>query len=195
MNDTRKRRKWRNILVYPQFQLRLALVHLGFVFLIVLAFAAALFAPLYFSAFLPGDIHDRYATSELLFQVFNRMGVVIVLIIVCSAIYHIIFSHRLCGPLVNMGHTIDSVINGDLTRKIYLRQKDFLTDEAERLNIMVATLETKINVLKANHDNLASQIALLNEGDHKNKLQALLNNNSALLNQWVTSPLPGQRGM
>jgi hypothetical protein len=188
MNDNKKRRRWRNLLIYPQFQLRLALIHVGFVFLIVLAFAAILFTPLYFRVFSLDAFQINSVTSEPLIQVFNRMGAAIALITVCSIVYHIVLSHRLCGPLVNMGHTIDSVINGDLSRKIHLRHKDFLTDEAERINIMLATLETKINALKTTHDNITSHVASLDEGDSKNKLRALLGHNKTILDQWITSP-------
>ncbi len=187
MNTARNRRKWRNFLIHPRFQLRLAMIHTVFVLLVVVVLVVAVLAPLYMQMQGPDDLRIRYATAQLLLGILDRIGIVLVLILVISAAYHIVFSHRLCGPLVNIGHTFDAIARGDLTRKVYLRRRDFLKDEAANINTMIIAMETRISDLKANQKGLAVAVGSLPDGEEKNRLEALLKQNEALLRQWVVS--------
>jgi methyl-accepting chemotaxis protein len=188
MSMTGNRRKWRNILIHPRFQLRLALIHTGFVVLVLAVLIIALLSPLYFEIYGSKDLWVRYATAELLLHVLNRLGVVVLVITAISGVYHIVFSHRLCGPLVNIGHTLDSLARGDLRRKVFLRQKDYLQEEAQKINLIVGTLEARIGALKTSQDNLAAIAGQLDEGELKEKLRTLLAENKAVLDQWMVSP-------
>ena len=72
----------------------------------------------------------------------DRVVVVVLLIIAISLIYQIIFSRRMCGPLINIGHTFDYLSKGDMTHQVFLRREDFLKEEAARINDMIASLNS-----------------------------------------------------
>jgi methyl-accepting chemotaxis protein len=187
MKTEKNNRRWRNFLIRPDFQLRLALVHIWFVVLVVIVLAVALLVPLYFDIHGSDDLWARYVTAELLLRLLNRLGIVVLLIAVVSAAYHIVFSHRLCGPLVNMGHTFESVGKGNLTRKVRLRRKDFLQEEAAHINGMLSALEMRIGDLKDNQEKASSVVEQLAEGDPEGQLRELVRRNQVLLDQWIVN--------
>ena len=91
-----------------------------------------------------------------------ELFIVIAIIGCLSAIalpkYQMIINHKFCGPLVNFSHTFKKVSQGDLTRKIYLRQYDFLKNEAAQVNDMIDFLSDHIMTLKKDTDHLFSAI-------------------------------------
>jgi signal transduction histidine kinase len=115
----------------------------------------------------------------------DRVAVVILLIIIISAIYQIIFSHRLCGPFVNMNHTFECLSKGDLTRKVFLRRKDFLKKEAESINSVVDALNKRICMLKKVQTNLISTVSQLPVGTVEDRLRTLIQQNQELLDEWT----------
>ncbi len=193
MSAVVNRRKWRNFFVYPQIQLRLALINIGFVLLIAAVLIVTLLAPLYYAMGGPEDLKVRYAVAELLLRILDRFGISMLLVLVISAVCYIVFSHRLCGPLVNIKHTLDSVARGDLTRKVRLRRRDFLKEEAAGINAMLLALERGINVLKANQFSLSQMTEKLAEGDLKDEFRKLFRQNQLLLDQWVVGPGDGKK--
>ena len=67
---------------------------------------------------------------------------------VISFFYFIIFSHKIGGPLVNIGRTIERLSERDFRRKIYLRKGDFLKNEAKQINSMIMALSNSIANIK-----------------------------------------------
>lgn len=193
MSAVANQRKWRSFLIYPKIQLRLALIHIGFVLVILVVLVETLLVPLYYGMEGPGDLRVRYAMAEVLLHLLDRFPISMLLILIISAICYIVFSHRLCGPLVNMRHTFESVTRGDLTRTVRLRRRDFLKDEAASINAMLLALESRIGSLKANQLSLSPMIEELAEGDLKNQFRMLYRQNQLVLDQWVMGPGDGKK--
>lgn len=189
MNARRNRRRWRNFLIQPRFQLRLALLHVGFMFLVVAVLIVAVLSPLHQHLQGTDDVRLRYATGQLLLEMLDRVGIVVAVIIVVSAFYHVVFSHRLVGPLVNIGHTLDAIARGDLTRKVFLRRRDFLKKEAAGINVMLDALQERVRVLKARNRDMAAMVRDLPEGDVKRRMEAFFEENEALLARWLVSEI------
>lgn len=89
-----------------------------------------------------------------------------------------IINHKFCGPLVNFSHTFKKIAQGDLTRKIYLRQYDFLKNEAAQVNDMIDFLSDHIMTLKKDNDHLLSAIedrsgVEIEQGDYQKTLETL----------------------
>jgi methyl-accepting chemotaxis protein len=187
MNDQKNRRRWRNIVVRPGFQLRLALSHCVFVLAVVMVLVASLLSTFYLDVQGSNDLWARYASAELLWRIFGRFGLAILAILAISAIYYIVFSHRLCGPLVNIRHTAERVLAGDLTRKVFLRRTDFLKEEAAVINSMVTKLDERITFLKVNHADLLAAGRQVPEGPEKDRLYKLLKQQERLMEQWTTT--------
>ena len=185
MSTTKNRRHLRNILINPRFQLRLAFIHTAFVVLVLLVLVVALLSPFYFDIHGSDELEWRYATAQLLLHLLDRLGIVVLLVIVISAIYHVTFSHRLCGPLVNFGHTLNAMKTGDFRRKVFLRRKDYLQEEAKKINDVISALSERIGALKTNHARLMSVAGQLSDGDQEDRLRRLLQEEKALLDRWI----------
>jgi methyl-accepting chemotaxis protein len=186
MSTVKNRRRWRNMLTHPRFQIRLALVHTTFVVVILSALIVALLLPLYYEIQGSEALWVRYVTAEILLHLVERLGAVVLIVVIIAAIYHIVFSHRLCGPLVNFGHTLNALGRGDLSRKVYLRKKDYLQEEAASINTALSLLSDKIGALKANHAHLLSISEQLSDDHGKAELVKFLHEGQALLNEWTT---------
>ena len=186
MSRNENRRRWSNVLVLHSFQLRLALIHTMFVMFVVVVLVSILLAPLYYEIPTTGEKWHQYIAAQIVFKMMDRVAVVVLLIIAISVIYQIIFSHRLCGPLINMGHTFDYLSKGDMTHKVFLRRKDFLKEEAARINDMIASLNTKVGMLKKIQADLSSTALQLPVGLLvEDRLRMLLQQNQMLLDQWT----------
>lgn len=195
MGTNINRRKWRHILIHPGFQLRLAITHCAFVVMVVLVFAASLLSTFYLDVQGSDDLWTRYASAELLLRVFGRFGTALIVIVVISFVYHIVFSHRLCGPLVNIRHTLDAVAQGNLTRKVYLRRRDFLKEEAATINAILVRMNTCISSLKQIEEEALSETLRSPAGPAGDRVRALLLEQQALLEEWtIEPPGPGQGG-
>jgi signal transduction histidine kinase len=185
MSEYKNRRKLKNYLINPGFQLRLALVHTLFVVVVVVVLVAILLSPLYYKIQTTSELWSQYVLAQFMLNLMDRVAVVVLLIIIISAIYQIIFSHRLCGPFVNMNHTFDRLSKGDLTRKVFLRRKDFLKKEAESINGVVDALNKRICMLKKVQTDLSSTVLQLPEGPLEDHLRAIIRQNQALLDEWI----------
>jgi|WetSurMetagenome_2_1015567.scaffolds.fasta_scaffold163444_2 hypothetical protein len=187
MDIRRNRRKWRNIVAHPGFQLKLALSHCAFVVAVVFVLVASLLSTFYLDVQGSNDLWARYASAELLWRVFGRFGSAILLILAISAVYHVIFSHRLCGPLVNIRHSIERITEGDVTRKVFLRRADFLKEEAAAINSMLTNLDERISSLKTIHSEIAFAVRQMPQEPEGDRVQTLLDEQERLLDKWVVS--------
>jgi methyl-accepting chemotaxis protein len=185
MAGTTNRRKWRNILIHPEFQLHIALTHCAFVAAVVMILAASLLCTFYLDVQGSDDLWTRYVSAELLLRVFGRFGTAIVLIVIISFIYHIVFSHRLCGPLVNMRHTLDEITQGNLTRRVFLRRTDFLKEEATAINAMLGKMNNRIWELKQIQEEALSEMLRSPASHREDRVRVLLLRQQTLLEQWT----------
>lgn len=193
MAGTTNRRKWRNIMIHPGFQLHIALAHCAFVAAVVMILAASLLCTFYLDVQGSYDLWTRYVSAELLLRVFGRFGTAIVLILIISFIYHIIFSHRLCGPLVNIRHTLDEITQGNMTRRVFLRRTDFLKEEAATINAMLGKMNSRIWALRQIQEEALSEFLKSPAGPREDRVRVLLLRQQAILEQWtIEAPSLGQ---
>ena len=73
---------------------------------------------------------------------------------VLFAFHQILITNRICGPLANFSHTFKRLAEGDLTRKVYLRQRDHLKKECTKINEMIYGLSCILKRLMENHRKL-----------------------------------------
>jgi methyl-accepting chemotaxis protein len=85
---------------------------------------------------------DLYALASEVFT-FSLAAVFIL-----AVINQIWVTHKFCGPLVNFTNSFQKIAQGDLTRKVVLRSKDFLKEEADQFNTMMDNLSHHIEELK-----------------------------------------------
>ncbi len=179
------RRKWNRFLIHTGFQLRLVLGNLIFLISVIVVFCLVLLSTVYYDVKITDSLWSRYASAELLLRLLERGGIMAMVIIVISIGYHIVFSHRLCGPLVNMKHTFEALAKGDATRSVYLRRKDFLKAEANVINQMLEAVRNRIIELQNSQAEIAALADELPQGPVENRLQERLKDHQRLLDQWV----------
>jgi methyl-accepting chemotaxis protein len=183
------RRNWNRFLIHTSFQLRLVLGNLIFLIATIVVFSLVLLSTVYYDVKIADSLWRQYASAELLLRLFERGGIMIMAVIVTSTGYHIVFSHRLCGPLVNMKHTFEALAKGDATRNVHLRRKDFLKAEANMINQMLDAVRNQIIELQNSQAEIAVLARQLPHGPVENRLQECLKDHQRLLDQWVVRSL------
>lgn len=192
MGTNVNRRKWSHLLTHSSFQLRLILANLFFLIMMILSFCSVLLSTFYYDLKMADSLWMRYASAEALLRLIDRGGIMIIMIIVISIVYYIVFSHRLCGPLVNMMHTFETLAQGDATRNVYLRRNDFLKTEAKMINKMLGAIGNRIMELQNSQAEIASLARQLPHGPIEGRLKECLENHQKLLNQWVVNQSPAK---
>ncbi len=79
-------------------------------------------------------------------------------IFVLAVVNQMWVTHKFCGPLVNFTNSFKKIAQGDLTRKVVLRSRDLLKEEAGRFNEMIDDLSHHIEALKNDNRLLLSTL-------------------------------------
>ncbi len=92
-------------------------------------------------AILPAVIYTNFITLGLV-----TVGCIFVVLYV---------SHRIAGPLFRFEKELSEIAEGDLTKVVHLRKKDEVTDMADSLNKMTASLRGRLLELQGQLDEAA----------------------------------------
>ena len=166
MKSRTNKRKWRNFLIRNDIQLRLAIYHLIFLLFVIAAVVVTALAPLYAGFQGSEDVLSQYLSAKFFIVIIERLMIASIAIFIFAFIYQIIITHRFCGPLVNFSHTFQQITRGNLTRKVHLRRKDFLKQEADQVNEMIDALANNLNDLKQYNHLLQHKLDRLMAADH-----------------------------
>ena len=82
-----------------------------------------------------GDMAPMFAIKMLMF-----LGIVLIVSLVVS--------HRMAGPIFKFEKSCDTVAEGDLTHRVYLRQGDHLMDLQEHFNNMVSAMHEAVKEME-----------------------------------------------
>ena len=148
METRNHKRKWRNFLIRKDIQLRLVIYNLIFLLLAICVVIATALIPLYTNFQNPESLWSQHFSAKFFLVIIDRLAIVFVGIFAVAFIFQIVLTHRFAGPLINFGKTFQKITEGDLTRKISLRRKDFLHKEASQVNEMSDALTTLISTVK-----------------------------------------------
>ena len=158
MKSTVNHRKFRNFFISKEIQRPMAIVHLAYIVLIAAALIATVLSPFYLDIFKAGDLWDKHFSAKLFIILLERLTIASLIIAVISFFHFIIFTHKFCGPLVNIGRTIARISERDFTRKIYLRKGDFLVTEAQQINDMMKALSNSVETIKTENSLLLDDL-------------------------------------
>jgi signal transduction histidine kinase len=154
MTKAYHRRKWRNFLIRKDIQLRLVIYNLLFLLFAIGVVMATALVPLYMNFQNPENLWSQHFSAKFFIVIIDRLAVAFAGIFALAFIFQIVISHRFAGPLINFCKTFQKISQGDLTRKIFLRHKDFLHKEAWQVNAMVDALTCQIAKIKEENDML-----------------------------------------
>jgi nitrogen fixation/metabolism regulation signal transduction histidine kinase len=122
--------------------------------LVVIVTVGVVLGPLIVDMLMTEDLEVQYRAAQTFITLIKRLVPAVFAIFVLVFIHQILITHRICGPLVNFNNTFKKVAEGDLTRKIFLRQGDYLREECKRINEMVDGLSSHIMRIGDNHKRL-----------------------------------------
>ena len=154
MGKTKHQRKWRNFLIHKDIQLRLAIYNLLFLLFAIGVVMATALIPLYANFQTPENLWSQHFSAKFFVVIIDRLAIAFAGIFALAFIFQIVLTHRFAGPLINFGKTFQTISQGDLTRKILLRRKDFLGEEASQVNAMMDALIRLISQIKEENDQL-----------------------------------------
>ncbi|WP_155318091.1 methyl-accepting chemotaxis protein [Desulfosarcina alkanivorans] len=152
MESKANRRKLRNLFISKDLQRPMIIAHLAYLLFVFVAIIATVLSPYYYDIFATGDIWANHFSAKTFSVLLGRLSITSIFIAVISFFHFVIFTHKFCGPLVNIGHTIARISESDFSRTIYLRKGDFLKNEAKQINAMMNSLSNSIaRIKKENH--------------------------------------------
>ena len=152
------RRRLRNYLVNKEVQLKIVCINLVYMLIITIVTLIVLLSPILHDMLLSDDLDVQYRAAQSFLILMRRLAPAVVVMLVLNSLHQLFLTHRICGPLVNFAHTFKKISEGDLTRKVFLRKKDYLRAECERINEMVDSLATFIANVKGTNEKLISVI-------------------------------------
>ena len=152
MKTKKYRRKWRNFLIRKDIQLRLSIYNLLFLLFAIGVVMATALLPLYTSFQNPENLWSQHFSAKFFIVIIDRLVLAFAGIFILAFIFQIVLTHRFAGPLVNFSKTFQKISQGDLTRKILLRHKDFLHEDALQVNAMADALTKRIATIKKEND-------------------------------------------
>ncbi len=162
MSENKQAHKRRQVYIKKAFQFRFML-RFGLVILVGVLISTALLMALsqgtLTSSFQDSRLVVRETSMAILPAVLYTNLITLGLISLASIIVTLFVSHKIAGPLYRFELEINQVAEGDLTRKIHLRENDQITDIAKCLNNMTGSLNRKLGEIRHTVDELARSAA------------------------------------
>ncbi|TFG38483.1 MAG: methyl-accepting chemotaxis protein [Syntrophobacterales bacterium] len=173
------KRSFKNYLVKKDLQLRIVLNSSLYMILIVIVTAMVVLFPLITEMVFSENMEVQYQTAQIFLTLVTWLLPAVIVVILLFIAHHIIVTHRICGPLINFSNTLKKVGEGDLTRKVYLRQGDYLKHECDEINGMIDGLSAILNQISEDQKTLISDLEGLTENieslDTPDKIRTSLN--------------------
>lgn len=111
----------------------------------------------------PGILFKKMLTTQWLFIVIGGALVVIVTLIM---------THRVAGPFYRFEKTLDEMIDGDISNKIYLREKDEGKSLAQKINAFNYILADKLSIIESFNSNTAVSTLQLKKSIEESNLDS-----------------------
>ena len=147
-------RKLKNYIIDWDLQFRIISHSLIYMLFVVLITMGVILFPLIYDMAFSRNLDVQYHSAQTFLILVKRLVPAIIVIMVLFALHQILITHRICGPLVNFSHTFRRLAEGDLTRKVYLRQGDYLKKECTKINEMIDGLSGILKHLMEDHRKL-----------------------------------------
>jgi methyl-accepting chemotaxis protein len=165
MRRTANQRRLKNYLIANKVHFKMMLANLILMLLVFAVILGAVLFPFYHEIYKIEDMYAQHYSAKFFVVLLDRMSLALIAVLLISVIYQMIINHKFCGPLVNFSNTFKKVIQGDLTRKIFLRRYDFLKNEAAEVNDMIDALSEHIMTIKKDHDLLMATLEDVTAGE------------------------------
>ncbi len=161
---TFNQRKIKNYVVRKDIQLKIAFTNLAYMLAIILVMIISILAPLYLEAIESNQICNQILSGKMFILIMDRFIFAVFVIFITGFFHQIFISHQFCGPITNFANTLTMLSQGDFTRKIFLRKRDFLKEEAKQLNTMMDKLTQAISAGRLANQEILSILEAVSSG-------------------------------
>jgi methyl-accepting chemotaxis protein len=141
-------RRLKNFFINRSLQLRLVFISLGYMAIMLGVTLSFTLLPVLRTMFETADPHTQYQSAQTFLLLAQRLVPAVLVLFFLFFAHLVIMTHRICGPLVNFTHTFECMAEGDFSRRISLRQKDYLQDEAAVINEVLDNLHDQITAIQ-----------------------------------------------
>jgi methyl-accepting chemotaxis protein len=152
--ETKYKRSIRNFLTDKDLQLHLLVQSLIYSIIVVIVAVGIVLYPLIRDMLQSQDLDRQYQAAQALIALAKWLVPAVIIVLILFMGHMILVTHRICGPLINFSHTFNRLAEGDLTRKVHLRNHDYLKSECERINHMIEGISGIITRLTTDHQRL-----------------------------------------
>jgi len=139
----------RQYFVAKKFQVKFAWMIV--LFMVAVAFFSSLTMYYYIWVLLGEKLANVYPQGRLVgilrtanFALLIRLALISPLVFLLA----IVLSHRIAGPIYRIRTTLDEVLKGDYSKRLFLRKTDELKDVADRINGLIELLDAKEKQIK-----------------------------------------------
>ena len=159
---SQSRYKRRNFFINKEFQGKTIF---NYFLLVVLGSVLFVGAISFFSSNTLSIVYDNYhlelglTPDIMLKKFFSAQWFFIIVGGTVIIIMTLLLSHRVAGPFYRFELTLEEMINGDLSQKIFLRRKDEGKELASKINQFNSKLSDKVVMIK-NYKNIIKECAL-----------------------------------
>jgi len=147
-------------------------------FLVIIITVGVILSPLIYDMFLSQDVGVQYHAAQTFLTLVKRLVPAVMAMFILILLHQVLITHRICGPIVNFTNTFKKIAEGDLTRKVFLRQGDYLKKECEKINEMIDALARLLSRISSDHEKLLSVLeevmARVDDLDTKIKVEEAL---------------------
>lgn len=132
----------------------------------LIALAGALASTGLLLIFSQGTLTSSFQHSRLLVQttsfaimpaVIYTNAITLALILLATIVVVLFLSHKIAGPMFRFEKELQAIGQGDLSRRVRLREKDQFTDMAESLNGMTAGLGQRVRESREDLERIVAQ--------------------------------------
>ena len=150
------KRKIQNYLIAKDIQFRIIFSTLIFFFSVVILVVSLVLSPLIFSMLISDSMDIQHQAAQTFLVVIKWLIPTVLVISLLIFIHHVIVTHRIYGPMFNFSKVFKKISQGDLSQKVFIRRKDYLHNECNDINEMIAGLASIISRIQTSHDSLFS---------------------------------------
>ncbi|MBF0498002.1 MAG: hypothetical protein HQK57_14840 [Deltaproteobacteria bacterium] len=138
------RRSIKNYLIDRELQLRIVLVVMIYIFSVVIIELGLVFIPLAYNMVFSSDSAVQYRSASELISLTQKLVPALLFLGLAISIHIILVTHRICGPIFNFTKAFNRIANGDLSRKVKIRQHDYLIKQQDEINLMIDGLNERL---------------------------------------------------
>ncbi len=156
----KNRRTFKNFLLNNDFQLRVVLYTLLYLFVGSIITSGAILLPEMLDMLSGSDPELQYRAAKRFISLSSRLIPGLCVLIALSCFHMVVLTHRICGPIYNVINILNRFRQGKLNARVSIRKNDFLQEESRQVNALGRDLSIHIKEIKEEIeaiDRIASQ--------------------------------------